>query len=245
MKALVTCMIVLAAGSFAQARGGYHCQTTSAGKIFEYSDATESFAGSFAVDLCKRDGSTVNSECQANVSCYDTFNPPPVMRCDTLSAGKTFSAENRSVDLARNLSVGQCKKDGATVNSQCEANVVCDYAGAQRRPVRCQTHSATLIFDGEHTHESFARTQAVDLCKKHGSTVNSQCEANVTCSKGRHGGRGPVMECKTHSAGRIFGAEDKNEKFAASLALDRCKKDGATVNSQCEANLVCASKRGF
>lgn len=244
MKAIVTCLIVLAAGVSAHAQR-IHCQTTSAGKIFEYKDSTESFAGSFAVDLCKRDGSTVNSECQANLACYDLHNPPPVIRCDTLSNTKTFSSENRMQSLAQSLAVGQCKKDGSTVNSQCEANVVCDYADAQRRPVRCQTHSNTLIFDGQHTHEAFARTQAIDLCKKNGSTVNSQCEANVTCSKGRHGGRGPVMECKTHSAGRVFAAEDKNEQFAASLTLDRCKKDGATVNSQCEANLVCAAKRRF
>lgn len=245
MKAILSCLILISAGATAQARPGYLCQTTSRTKVFEYVADIESFASSFVTDLCKHDGATINSECEANVFCYDQYNPPELLRCETLSNGKSFSADNHGRALAERLAVDRCKNDGSTINSACEANVVCDYADALRRPVRCQTHSNTRIFEGVHTQESFARTQAVDLCKKDGGTINSQCEANVVCARGHHGGHGPVMECKTHSAGRIFSAENKNEGFAASLATDRCKKDGATINSQCEANLVCAPKRGF
>lgn len=229
MKKLVLAMMIVGCSTAAWAQST--CQTSSAGRTFKVTDINSAFATQAVVSQCAANPRTINSECTANVVCASGYEPQST--CQTMSAGKTFSASGQGQALVRQDAVAQCQSDSRTINSECTMNVVC--ANAYEPESTCQTKSAGQVFNSTGLGEALVRQNVIAQCQSNPRTVNSECVSSVLCANAN----ARPATCQTTSANKLFRATGVSGEIAKQTAVAQCQGDSRTINSECTMNVVC------
>ncbi len=157
--------------------------------------------------------------------------------CSTESHARIFTYSDDNEYMARDLAVGNCKRDSSTKNSECESRLGCVYAGQYNPIYTCETESHGGLFSGVHEVYTVAQFYAVDICKGNSSTSNSECESRVLCDT--YGPNVAPYQCEAVSNGHLFRGAARTAQNASYMAIDNCRAHPSTNNGECERQVAC------
>jgi hypothetical protein len=156
--------------------------------------------------------------------------------CSTESKGYHFYSDDSQE------AIRQCQAHPSTNNNECELNLSCIVGSVPAPPTfptppvdnsfACRTDSKGYNFYGDTPSE------AINQCKAHSSTNNTECEQNLSCATGVP----TVPTPPVIDTGYACHTDSKNYDFygtTASSAVSQCQAHPSTSNTECEKNVRC------